>query len=125
MKVLIVHDDELARALLVEILEKLGHDVHELSSPIGATSVMLKEKVDVVVLEMMMSSLNGDKLAKLMKGSPQLRRVGVVLVSATEDQSMRDLAKAAGAAFVGKSQLRTRLGDAVVRAASANAQRVT
>jgi CheY-like chemotaxis protein len=127
MKVLVIDDDELARTLLVEILENLGHDVQELSSPIGATSLMLKEKIDVVVLDMMMPSLNGDKLAKLMKGSPQLRRVGVVLVSATEDQPMRDLAKAAGAAaFLGKSQVRTRLGDAVLRAAaSVSAQRVT
>src|SRR5262249_46288290 len=82
-------------------------------SPIGATTTVLSEKIEVVVIDVLMPTMNGDKLAKLMRGHPQLQRLGVVLVSASEGRAMRALAADIPAAFIGKSQVRTKLAQVV------------
>lgn len=114
MRILVIDDDELSRLVATETLESAGHYVTELPSPIGATRVILQENIDLVVLDVMMPSLNGDKLAKLIRGNRQMERVQVVLMSASEDQRMYALAKSVGAmAFVGKSQMRAGLLKAI------------
>jgi CheY-like chemotaxis protein len=53
-----------------------------MGSVFGLTNHLINEHVEVVVLDVMMPSIRGDKLAALLRKNPALADLGVVLVSA-------------------------------------------
>lgn len=117
MRTLIIDDDEIARELLRSNLEDAAMEVFDLPSPIGATKTIIDEKINVVVLDVMMPEVSGDKLAKLLRGNPKMGRVGIVLVSSLNPIELRKLQKESGAdAIVEKSRIRQDLVSAVKRA---------
>jgi len=118
MKTLIIDDDEIARELLRSSLESADHAVFELPSPIGATKKIIEEKINVVVLDVMMPEVSGDKLAKMLRGNPRMGRVGIVLVSSLRADELRRLQVESGAdEVVEKARIRQDLAAAVKRAA--------
>lgn len=118
MRTLIIDDDDIARELLRSSLEDAHYDVFELPSPIGATKKIIEEKINVVVLDVMMPEVSGDKLAKMLRGNPRMGRVGIVLVSSLKTEELRRLQIESGAdAIVEKSRIRQDLAPAVRRAA--------
>jgi DNA-binding response OmpR family regulator len=124
MRVLIIDDDEIARELLRGVLEQSGCSVFELPSPIGATRKVIEEEIDVVVLDVMMPEISGDKLAKMLRGNSKMRRVGIILVSSLDPLELRKLQLASGADdIVQKSRIRKDLAVAVARAGRANTAR--
>jgi CheY-like chemotaxis protein len=114
MRILIIDDDDIARELLSSCLAGEGYDVSELPSPIGATKTIIDKKINVVVLDVMMPEVSGDKLAKMLRGNPRMGRVGIVLVSSLKTEELRRLQRESGAdATVEKSRIRQDLVRAV------------
>lgn len=114
LRALIIDDDDIARELLRSSLEDAKFDVFELPSPIGATKKIIDEKINVVVLDVMMPEVSGDKLAKLLRGNPKMGRVGIVLVSSLAPEELRKLQRESGAdAIVQKGRIRQDLVGAV------------
>lgn len=112
--VLVIDDDDLGRALLCEALREVSKRTIELSSPIGATRVVSREQVDVVVLDVEMPNLRGDMLAKLFRNNARVGHVGVVLVSGCSAEELDQLGKSCGAdETVSKRYVRLSLGNAV------------
>ena len=108
LRVLVVDDDDVARELLGSILRAAGHQVLELPSPIGVSRVAREKRVDVVVLDVFLPGMKGDRLAQLLRGNAVFEHLGVVLVT--------------GDAALDLEQLAVRVGaDAVVNKSSANA----
>jgi CheY-like chemotaxis protein len=118
LRVLVIDDDDVARDVIVDLLEHDGHEVTSLTSPIGATKHIVDQRVNVVVLDLMMPSMRGDKLANLLGRNPKLKHLGVVLVTSARPEDVSALAKVMGSiAIVAKSELQDHLGAAVRRAA--------
>jgi len=118
LRVLVIDDDDVARAVIVDLLQQEGHKVTSLPSPIGATKHIVDQRVNVVVLDLMMPSMSGDKLAKLLGRNPKLKQLGVVLVTSARLEDLSALAEAIGSiAIVSKAGLQSHLGEAVRRAA--------
>lgn len=116
-RVLVIDDDEIARETMVELLEVAGHSVASLPSPIGATKAIIDSKIEVLVLDVMMPSIRGDKLAALLNKNPRLAHLAVVLVTGANHSEMVTIAKEVGAAaLVPKSGVHTQLENAVRRA---------
>ena len=116
-RVLVVDDDDVAREAMVELLKLAGHEVMSLPSPIGATKAIINASVDVVVLDVIMPSLRGDKLALLLGRNPRLRHVGVVLITGGSTTELASVASKLGAAaIVQKSHMHSQLDRAVRRA---------
>ena len=116
-RVLVIDDDEIARELMVSILRDAAHDTFELPSPIGATQLIASRSIDVVVLDLMMPALSGDKLARMLRSNPRLRGLGIVLVSSCDIRELEDLAASVNAnAVVSKRDVRTHLLSAVAKA---------
>jgi CheY-like chemotaxis protein len=112
-RVLVIDDCVVARAEMLHRLSRAGFHVTELSSPIGATRVVMDEAVHVVVIDIQMPSMRGDRLAALFKANPRFASVGVVLVTGAADTEIARLAASARAdAVLSKSQL-SRLPDVV------------
>jgi CheY-like chemotaxis protein len=89
--VLVIDDDDVSRQLLQDALRDSCSQVKELSSPIGVTRMLEQEQIDVVVLDVEMPNLRGDKLVKLFRQSPRVSYVGVVLVSGCAEAELRAL----------------------------------
>ncbi len=123
LQILVIDDDDVARESMIELLRSEGHGVAGLPSPIGATKRILSNKVDVVVIDVMMPSLRGDKLAALVRKNPRLKHVGVVLVTGVSGEELDELAADANAtAVIEKRNLHSQLADAV-RSAGKGAKR--
>jgi CheY-like chemotaxis protein len=118
LRVLVIDDDDLAREFLCTVLRRGGFLVFDLPSTIGATVRITRDEIQVVVLDIMMPSIRGDKLATLLRKNSHLSELGVVLVSSCPRSELDQLALEFDAeAVVGKDEARTKLVDAVTAAA--------
>src|SRR5262245_11353670 len=97
MKVLVVDDDAVARELLSSELVQAGYETLSLPSPIGVTRFIQEQSIDVVVIDVVMPSLRGDRLVKLLRGNPKFAKLVVILVSGEGDVELQQLASAVGA----------------------------
>jgi CheY-like chemotaxis protein len=125
LRVLVVDDDDVARELLVSVLRAAGHQVLELPSPIGVSRVAREQRVDVVVLDIVLPGMKGDRLAQLLRGNSVFEHLGVVLVSGDSALDLEQLAVRVEAdAVVNKSSAKTGLCRAVELAARRRSRKV-
>ncbi len=117
MNVLIIDDSEMALRIMSRVLVARSHNVFTLPSPIGATRSVIRHQIDVVVIDVNLPSMRGDRLASLFRTNDRMDRVGVVLVSGMSREELSRLASAAGAdVVVPKDEIEQRLNDAVLEA---------
>jgi len=117
MRVLVIDDDDIARELLCSTLQAAGHETFELQSSIGATRCIHEQRVDAVVVDVMLPTVNGDKLARMFRQSSGGEQLGIVLVSSRPKPELRQLATLAQADdVVTKSEIQRGLVPAVQRA---------
>jgi CheY-like chemotaxis protein len=104
--VLVIDDCEIARAEMLHRLRRAGLAVSHLASPIGATRVIVDQAIDVVVIDVQMPSIRGDRLAALFKGNPRFATLGVILVTGGSEEELEELGSTAKAdAVLSKSEL--------------------
>ena len=115
MRVVIIDDDDFEREFLVDVLRTAGgFDVSSLGSVFGLTNHLINEQVAVVILDVMMPSIRGDKLAALLRKNPALAGLGVVLISSLPEAELAQLMiEVQVDAFVSKANVRTELASVV------------
>ncbi len=102
-RALVVDDSLTARALHRAILEAGGYVVHTASGGQQALSDLEVASYDVVVCDVSMAPMDGFEFVAALRGDPERAATPVVLVSARDDDAVRDEALQAGAdAFVSK-----------------------
>ncbi len=117
MNILVIDDSEIALGQMKETLTAHGHRVVGSHTPIGVTRLIIKEAIDVVVVDVNLPSLRGDTLAALFRKQPRMQQLGVVLVSGVEASELDRLARESSAdAVCTKREVRERLNQAVLRA---------
>lgn len=117
LRVLVIDDDDVAREMLCGTLRDAGHDVHDLPSAIGATRAIFDQNIEAVVLDVMMPSINGDKLARLLRQASKGKHLTIILVSSRPVTELSDLASSAQAdAVVSKGAVRKELAQTLRRA---------
>ena len=106
LNVLVIDDSEIARADMVHRLTQAGLKVSSLASPIGATRVIVDQAIDVVVIDVQMPSIRGDRLAALFKGNQRFAALGVILVTGSGEAELEQLRAVAKAdAVLSKAKL--------------------
>lgn len=114
LRILVIDDDEIAREYVASTLASAGNVVFQLPSAIGATRVISHEHIDVVILDVMMPELDGDKLARLLRESRHHANLAIILISGRSAAELEPLAVAAGAdAVLSKSDVRSKLASTV------------
>lgn len=95
--VLVIDDSPLAAAAMVNALRDVGIRARSIDSPIGATQAIVRSEAQLVIVDMNMPSLQGDRLVTLLRGVDRLREVKLVLASADEGDALPAAAREAGA----------------------------
>lgn len=115
VRVVIIDDDDFEREFLVDLLRTSGgFNVSSMGSVFGLTNHLINEHVEVVVLDVMMPSIRGDKLAALLRKNPALASLGVVLISSLPEAELAQLMiEVEVDAFVSKANVRTELASVV------------
>jgi CheY-like chemotaxis protein len=110
--VLIVDDSSLARRMMRQILEEMGHTVEEAVDGPTALERYFLHRHDVVLLDMVMNGMYGlEVLGKMRELNPDVR---VIVATADIQNSTRDQVRLAGAsAFVNKPVNRKELVSVV------------
>ena len=91
LRVLVVDDDRVQLELIERTLRREGFDVITCSSPIGVTNVVRAFAPHVVLIDVNIPALSGDRLLGVARrGAPD--RTRFVLYSATDESTLRKLA---------------------------------
>jgi signal transduction histidine kinase len=82
--VLVVDDSNVNRIALRRGVERLGHEVQVASDGAEALEVLRRERVDMVLLDLLMPRVDGFEVLEEMARDLQLRDTPVLVISATE-----------------------------------------
>ncbi|MEK7704910.1 MAG: response regulator [Myxococcota bacterium] len=96
-KIMVIDDSELVITAVRMILEDAGYTVVALSSPFGTSPSILREKPDLVLLDLMMPGLTGDRIVEVVRKTPALAHTCIVLHSDRDPVELSAAAARCGA----------------------------
>jgi phosphoserine phosphatase RsbU/P len=85
-KILVVDDDELNRDMLGRRLQRDGYTVQLAANGVEALRLLRSTPFDLVLLDLIMSGLDGFQVLLKMKSDPALREVPVIMLSALDQE---------------------------------------
>jgi DNA-binding response OmpR family regulator len=101
---LVVDDNPDILASVGSYFEDRGFVVVTSSSALGVSSLVIRHKPRVCVLDAMMPALDGGALAKLLRGIGSAHDMGIVFYSSMDEEQLYQLARSTpGASYVLKS----------------------
>ncbi|WP_438010692.1 response regulator [Sorangium sp. So ce321] len=104
--VVVIDDSEIAREEVSRILRDAGWQVIALPSPIGATQAIVRYQSRVVIVDVFMPTLRGDRLLTLFRKNPRLGHLSVILMSGHSERELERLrAEAQADAVISKRNL--------------------
>lgn len=83
--ILVVDDNEINRDLLSRRLERQGYTVAVANSGRRALEMLIAEKFDLVLLDIVMPEMNGYQVLEHLKADEQLRHIPVIMLSSLDD----------------------------------------
>ena len=96
-KVLVIDDDPIVLEVVRERLEKAGYDVLVRESALGTLQLVREEQPDIVLLDVVMPALNGERIASLLKASERTKNVRIILHSSKSEAELAAMTLEAGA----------------------------
>ena len=95
-KILIADDNQDSRELIIKILKKNGYQIIEAVDGEDAYNKIRSERPQMVLLDISMPKINGYELARMIKGSSDVKDTLIVAVTAHAMKGDKDAALAAG-----------------------------
>jgi CheY-like chemotaxis protein len=92
-----VDDDPIALEVVRERLAAGGYTVLTRKESLGTSAAIVQEAPDVVLLDVSMPGLSGERLAKLIGQNMRGRPVAIIFHSATDPRQLEDLIRSCGA----------------------------
>lgn len=115
--ILIVDDAKAVRDLAKQALAPLGATITEASNGYNALFAMEKSLPDLLVLDVKMPIMDGHELLTMMRSSPALAKIPVVMLTSPADHRILPQLSALGvSAMITKPFSAGALGEAVQRA---------
>jgi PleD family two-component response regulator len=88
-RILIIDDDERHLISAKVILEEEGYEVITHYGGFGATNVVKEVQPDLVLLDINMPALSGDKLSSLLLSNDKTKNVPIVFYSSNDEDDLR------------------------------------
>lgn len=105
-RILLVEDDRALATVYKTRLELDGFDVREVNDGEQALTVALEYKPDLILLDVMMPKISGFDVLDILRNTPALAGIKVVMLTALSQQKDQDRAKDLGADdYLVKSQV--------------------
>ena len=96
--ILIIDDSEVVLAMAKDALVQAGYQVLTATNGIEANRfIFSKQRPDLIIMDIMMPMLDGNKKAKLLKENEVSKDIPILLLSSKTEKEMRELASEAGA----------------------------
>jgi two-component system OmpR family response regulator len=115
-RVLVIDDDEIVLEAIKALLVGEGYQVTCLVSPIGATQVIMTKQIQVVVVDLNMPVMQGDRFISLLRSWDKIREVPTVLLSSAAPATLTAVAKELpGVVTVSKSTMHRALPETLKR----------
>jgi CheY-like chemotaxis protein len=95
-RILIVDDDEKHLFTTRELLENEGYEVFIHSLGFGATNIIRNLQPDLILLDVNMPGLSGEKLTSLLKANGHIENIPVVFYSSNDETSLRQAVAKSG-----------------------------
>lgn len=92
-KILLVDDDKDLCDLYKTTLSAEGFNIRVAQNGEEALSEIMKDKPDLVVLDIMMPKIHGMDTLDILKATPETKDIKVLILSALSDQKMKNKAK--------------------------------
>ena len=119
-RVLVIDDDAVVVVAVSDLLEEHGYRVFALGSPIGATQVIVREQVDIAVIDVDLPEMQGDSVVRLFRTWDRLKDLPVIMLSGAESAKLEQLQRELpGIQFVKKADMYRDLVQAVDQVLSA------
>jgi CheY-like chemotaxis protein len=97
LKVMVVDDDEVVLEVTRERLDAAGYEVLVRQSSLGTSAAILRDKPDILLLDVRMPGLDGAALATLLSSKEAHIRPAIILHSSTGREQLEQLADRCGA----------------------------
>jgi len=91
-KILIIDDNEDDLKITKELLEKVGYNVIENLGWLGSTKKIKNFKPNIILLDVKMPALSGEKLYDLLKNNLKKANIPVLLYSSLNENYLKSLA---------------------------------
>jgi CheY-like chemotaxis protein len=112
-RVLVIEDDPFMLKIISDLLVRAGFQVHARGSAIGATQVIVSERIDAAVIDWNLPGVQGDDVIRILRTWEDIRDLPVLLITgAPEDIVLRIRGELPGVRVLGKE----RLQDTLVKA---------
>ncbi len=106
-RILVVDDDETHLTLAKELLRWEGYDVLVHRTAFGATERVLRDRPDLLLLDVNMPGLSGEGLVGVLRQREETRRTSILLYSSNDEDTLRRAAIRLGVeGFVCKGDVR-------------------
>lgn len=92
-RILIVDDDPTHLASTRGLLEAEGYEVFTHDQPFGSTNVIMSVNPDLVLLDVNMPGLSGEKLVDVYRANARTRNIRIVLHSSNDEDTLRESAR--------------------------------
>lgn len=96
-KVAVVDDDREVREVIGDTLARLGYEVKVAANGLRLVSTLHVDRPDIILLDVMMSWIDGFELCRAIKSNPEFRDIPVVFMSGKTAQSDVERGLACGA----------------------------
>lgn len=96
-KIFIVDDSKTVLEFVSLCLQDAGHDVMTFENPLSITREAMRQNPDVILVDVSMPALNGDKLIPIIRDLKGNRNGKIVLYSSRTEQELMLLARSCGA----------------------------
>ncbi|HEU4871139.1 MAG TPA: response regulator [Pyrinomonadaceae bacterium] len=96
MKLLLVEDFEDTRLVLRLQLEDIGFSVFEAENGRVAVETAIREKPDVILMDLTLPLMDGFAATKLIRQNEELKNVPIIAITAHQEVDFRSDAKASG-----------------------------
>ncbi|MEM7446854.1 MAG: response regulator [Myxococcota bacterium] len=90
-KVMLIDDDKVTVTVLSAFLRKEGFEVVARTEAIGSAAAIVSEKPDIVVMDIDMPALKGDRIVSIVGDRPELKSVGFILHSSMPIKKLHEV----------------------------------
>jgi len=87
-RVLVIDDDPFMLKVITDLLQKAGFHVQAQESALGATQVIVRDRIDAAVIDWNLPGLQGDDVIRLLRTWEQIKNLPVLLITGAPEETL-------------------------------------